>query len=185
MLYSRNVVNFTLRSKQFTESGYRFLTFTALRMVIITHIFACLWKAEFLTCALEYNIVSVGTQFLTYDGVSKSHLHWFLLSDQQSRTGTTDSLCPLGGSGGASSTLDSDQELRNCNPSGGLLVLTVAGGLLGKENGLLWERWCVSLGGLGTGLPSDSRYSLQRNKMQLHNIWNLRFSHIHITGPRY
>lgn len=69
-----------------------------------------------------------------------------------------DSLCPLGGSGGASSTLDSDQEFRNCCPSGGLPVLTVADG--GKENGLLWERWCVGLGGLGTGLLSESRHSL-------------------------
>ena len=51
-----------------------------------------------------------------------------------------DSLCPLGGSGGASSTLDSDQELRNCCPSGGLLVLSAAEGLHGKESGLLWER---------------------------------------------
>jgi len=54
--------------------------------------------------------------------------------------GVCDSLCPLGGSGGASSTLDSDQELRNCCPSGGLLVLSAAEGLHGKESGLLWER---------------------------------------------
>lgn len=49
-------------------------------------------------------------------------------------------VCPLGGRGGASSTLDSDQELRNCCPSGGLLVLTAAEGLQGKDSGLLWER---------------------------------------------
>ena len=58
----------------------------------------------------------------------------------QLKMGACDSLCPLGGSGGASSTLDSDQELRNCCPSGGLLVLSTAEGLHGKESGLLWER---------------------------------------------
>lgn len=58
----------------------------------------------------------------------------------QQKMGACNSLCPLGGSGGASSTLDSDQELRNCCPSGGLLVLSAAEGLHGKESGLLWER---------------------------------------------
>jgi hypothetical protein len=58
----------------------------------------------------------------------------------QQKMRACDSLCPLGGSGGASSTLDSGQELRNCCPSGGLLVLSAVEGLEEKDSGLLWER---------------------------------------------
>lgn len=73
---------------------------------------------------------------MTHNGVSRNLLQKNCILGF--KMNNRDSLCPLGGSGGASSTLDSDQEFLNCGASGGLPVLTAADGV--KENGLLWER---------------------------------------------